>query len=205
MRKILTLAAILVIAAAASASAANIILPEPDKTGGPAVLSAIAGRASAAQKPFLKDELTPKELSTILWAATGKNREPKGWTIPLAMGREPYVTIYVLLKNGGYIYSWEKNALIEASAEKRLISRAANQDFAKTAPCLLVFVNRGTMNVDQYNYIAVGAMSQNVYLAAEALGLKTRFMASFNKVNIEAALMLGPVMNIAGIMPVGRQ
>lgn len=38
-----------------------------------------------------------------------------------------------------------------------------------------------------------------------ALGLKGRFLASFNKVNIEAALTLGPIMKITGVMAVGRQ
>ena len=94
---------------------------------------------------------------------------------------------------------------MQQTTEKKLTSRAVTQDFAKSAPCILVFVSKGTMNVDNYNYIATGAMSQNVYLAAEALGLKTRFLASFNKVNIEAALMLGPIMKITGVMVVGRQ
>ena len=205
MKKILSLTAALLLAAASAAMAGNIVLVEPDKTGGPSVMEAIAGRASAEQKAFSNEELSLKELSTILWAATGRNREPKGWTVPMAMGREPYVSVYVLLKSGGYLYNWEKNALMQQTTEKKLTSRAVTQDFAKSAPCILVFVSKGTMNVDNYNSIATGAMSQNVYLAAEALGLKTRFLASFNKVNIEAALMLGPIMKITGVMVVGRQ
>ena len=205
MKKILSLTAALLIAAASAAAAANIVLVEPDKEGGPAVLAAIANRASAEQRDFSSEELSLKELSTILWAATGKNRDPKGWTVPMAMGREPYVSVYVLLKSGGYLYNWEKNALMQQTAEKKLTSRAVTQNFAKSAPCVIVFVSKGTMNVDHYNYIATGAMSQNVYLAAEALGLKTRFLAFFNKANIEAALMLGPIMNITGVMAVGRQ
>ena len=194
MKKILSLTAALLLAAASAAMAGNIVLVEPDKTGGPSVMEAIAGRASAEQKAFSNEELSLKELSTILWAATGRNREPKGWTVPMAMGREPYVSVYVLLKSGGYLYNWEKNALMQQTTEKKLTSRAVTQDFAKSAPCILVFVSKGTMNVDNYNYIA-----------AEALGLKTRFLASFNKVNIEAALMLGPIMKITGVMVVGRQ
>ena len=184
MKKILSLTAALLLAAASAATAANIVLVEPDKAGGPAVLAAIANRASAEQRDFSGEELSLKELSTILWAATGKNRDPKGWTVPMAMGREPYVSVYVLLKSGGYLYNWEKNALMQQTAEKKLTSRAVTQDFAKSAPCILVFVSKGTMNVDQYNYVATGAMSQNVYLAAEALG---------------------PIMKITGVMAVGRQ
>ncbi|MBQ9881348.1 MAG: nitroreductase family protein, partial [Synergistes sp.] len=157
------------------------------------------------QKPFEKEELSEKELATILWAATGKNREPKGWTVPLAMGRDPYVKLYVLLKSGGYLYNWEKGGLIEQTDEKRLIPSAVTQEFAKTAPCVVVFVTSGLMNVDEFNYIATGAMSQNIYFAAQALGLKTRFLASFNKVKIESSLALSPVAKITGVMVIGRQ
>ena len=205
MKKLVILASALLLLSAAAASAASFLLPEPDKTGGPSVLEAIANRASAEQKPFEKEELSEKELATILWAATGKNREPKGWTVPMAMGREPYIKIYVLLKKGGYLYNWEKGGLIEQTDEKRLTSAAVTQDFAKTAPCVIVFVTSGQMNTDEFNYIATGAMSQNIYLAAQALGLKTRFLASYNKVKLESSLVLSPVAKITGVMVIGRQ
>lgn len=205
MKKLVILASALLLLSAAAASAASFLLPEPDKTSGPSVLEAIANRASAEQKPFEKEELSEKELATILWAATGKNREPKGWTVPMAMGREPYIKIYVLLKKGGYLYNWEKGGLIEQTDEKRLTSAAVTQDFAKTAPCVIVFVTSGQMNTDEFNYIATGAMSQNIYLAAQALGLKTRFLASYNKVKLESSLVLSPVAKITGVMVIGRQ
>lgn len=206
MKKMAVLAAAAALAICAScASALPIVLEEPMKSGGPSVLEAIANRSSAEQKDFLNEPPTLKELATVLWAATGKNREPKGWTVPMAMGREPYVSVYVLMKSGGYLYNWEKNALIEVSVGKNLQRRAVTQDFAKTAPCVLVFVDRGMINVDSYGEIATGAMSQNVYLAAEALGLKTRFIASFNRGAIEEALNLGPIMRVIGVMVLGRQ
>lgn len=205
MKKLVLLTAALILAASSAAFAASLLLPEPDRGGGPSVLEAIALRASAEQKNFAKDELTQEELSTILWAASGKNREPRGWTVPMAMGREPYVSIYVLLRKGGFLYSWEKHALIEQSDEKRLPAGAVTQDFAKTAPCVLVFVGSGMMNVENFSYIATGAMSQNVYLAAQALGLKARFVESFNRLKIESSLNLSPVAKITGVMLVGRQ
>ena len=168
-------------------------------------MQALADRASAAQEKFLKDELSLKELSTVLWAASGKNREPKGWTAPFAQGREPYVTVYVLLKSGGYRYDWSKNALIQITEEKKLISRALSQDFARSAPCALIFVDRGAINAADYGLISTGAMSENVYLAADSLGLKSRFVVSVNKRGIEEALQLGPVMKILGAQIIGRQ
>ena len=78
---------------AAPALAADIMLTTPQKDGGPSVLAAIEGRSSAAQTPFQKGELTVKELSTLLWVATGRNRGGQGWTVPYAMGRDPYVNV----------------------------------------------------------------------------------------------------------------
>lgn len=205
MKKIVLLAAALLLAAYSCAYADNIVLVGPDKSGGPSVLEAISNRASAPQQNFTDEELTSKELSTILWAATGKNREPRGWTIPLAKGLDPYVSVYVLLKSGGYLYDWDKNTLKQITTEAKVLNRSVGQDFAKTAPCILVFVSNGTMMIENFNYIAAGSMSQNVYLAAQAMNLKARFIASFNKTNIESSLMLSPAKTILGVMVVGRQ
>ncbi|OUO91356.1 nitroreductase family protein [Cloacibacillus sp. An23] len=205
MKKILILAAALMLAASSCAFAVPIVLPEPQKSGGPGLFDMLSKRASAQQQDFTKEELTLNELSTLLWAATGQNREPKGWTVPMAMGRDPYVSVYVMLKDGGYLYNWEKNALIEINADKRALKRTVNQDYAKTAPCILVFVDRGVINMNGFGELATGAMSQNVYLAAAALGLDARFIASFNRAAIEESLNLGPVMNVVGVMAVGRQ
>ena len=74
MKKILSLTAALLLAAASAATAANIVLPEPDKTGGPSVMEAIANRASAEQRDFSKEELSLKELSTCLLYTSARRR-----------------------------------------------------------------------------------------------------------------------------------
>ncbi len=205
MKKIIAIAAALVLAASSQAFAIPIVLPEPQTSGGIGLFDALSRRSSAAQQDFAKEDLTLNELSTILWAATGKNREPKGWTVPMAMGRDPYVSVYVMLKSGGYLYNWEKNALIEVNVDKKILKRTVNQDYAKTAPCILVFVDRGVLNMKGLGETATGAMSQNVYLAAAALGLSARYIGSFNRSAVEESLNLGPVMNVVGVMAVGRQ
>ena len=204
MKKILVLAAALVLAASSCAFALPIVLSEPQKTGGPGIFDTLAARISAPEQDFTREELTLDELSTILWAATGQNGE-KSWTVPVLMGRDPNVSVYVMLKDGGYLYNWEKNALMEVNNEKRILRRTVNQDFAKTAPCLLIFVDRGVINMNDIAALATGAMSQNAALAAQALGLDARFMTSFNRAAIEEVLNLGPVMNVMGVLAVGRQ
>lgn len=188
-----------------AAFAADIVLPTPQYSGGPSLLEAIANRSSAAPKPFEQKEIPERDLSTLLWAATGLNRE-RGWTVPMAMGSAPYVDIYVLLKTGVYSYDWEKNRLLQINP-KNLLSRASGQDFVATAPCILVFATKGgRARVDSWADTAAGAMAQNVYLAGQALGLKARYAGSFNKEtllnNFELA---GPLLRIIAIMPVGYQ
>ena len=166
MKKILVLAAALALAASSCALALPLVLTEPQKSGGPGVFDTFAARVSAPEQDFTKEELTLDELSTILWAATGQNGT-ESWTVPVIMGRDPNVSVYVMLKDGGYLYNWEKNALME--------------------------INN------------TGAMSQNAALAAQALGLDARFTTSFNRSAIEETLNLGPVMNVMGVLAVGRQ
>lgn len=203
-RIFLTALAVL-IAVAATAFAADVILPDPEKNGGSPVLEAIANRSSAKQQAFENRSISEKDLSTLLWAGTGLNRD-KGWTVPMAMGAAPYVDIYVLLKSGVYSYDWEKNRLLQLSA-KNVIPRASGQEYVTTAPCIFVFVTKeGRARVDSWADVAVGAMSQNIYLACETLGLKARYAATFNKEtllsNMEAA---GLLHKIIAIMPVGYQ
>lgn len=189
---------------AAPALAADIMLTTPQTEGGPSVLAAIEGRSSAAQTPFQKSELTVKELSTLLWAATGRNRGGQGWTVPYAMGRDPYVNVYVMLKSGSYRYDTTKNMLLLVG-DKNDIARAGTQDYVGTAPCVLVFAVSGTLRMDAWGDVAAGAMAQNIYLAAEALGLKTRYVQSFNRNALFNSLQIGPLGKILCIMPVGRQ
>lgn len=204
MKKILVLAAALTLAASSCAFALPLVLTEPQKSGGPGVFDTLAARVSAPEQDFTKEELSLDELSTILWAATGQNGT-ESWTVPVIMGRDPNVSVYVMLKDGGYLYNWEKNALMEINNDKRALRRTVNEDYAKSAPCLLIFVDRGVINMKDIAALATGAMSQNAALAAQALGLDTRFTTSFNRSAIEETLNLGPVMNVMGVLAVGRQ
>ena len=204
MKKIASLLSVFALAASALTFAAPIALPQPQKNGGMPLFEALSKRSSAAQKSFAGDKLSLDELSTILWAATGKNREPKGWTVPMAMGKEPYTSIYVLLESGAYLYNWDKNELSEISGGN-IIRSAVAQDFAKTAPCVLVFVDNSNAGGQDIAALAAGAMSQNVYLAAEALGLKGRFLGYFDGKSISNAIKIKSADSILGVMVVGKQ
>lgn len=202
---VFALALMAIIGAAGGALAADIILPTPEKGGGIPLFDALAKRSSATHAGFDDKELSEKQLSTLLWAGTGLNRE-RGWTVPMAMGAEPYVDIYVLLKSGIYRYDWGKNVLLQINT-KNLIPRASSQQYVATAPCIFVFATKsGRARVDSWADTAAGAMAQNIYLACESMGLKARYAATFNRETLLNSFELaGPLLRIISIMPAGYQ
>ncbi len=204
MKKVLILAIAFALLGAQGLFADSIKLPEARKRGGMPLFEALSKRSSAQQRSFNSAALTLEELSIVLWATTGKNREPKGWTVPMAMGREPYVLVYVLLESGSYLYSWQNHELKEEGKGKGLLRSAASQSFAQTAPCVLLFVKGKDAGGEGLAEMATGAMSQNAYLASESLGLKARFLGSVNRTAIAQALSVASG-DILGAMVIGKQ
>ena len=183
-------------------AAGDIILTTPDKTGGPTVLEAISNRSSG--KDFVNKEIPLKALSTIMWAATGKNRQPKGWTIPLAKGSQPYVSVYAITQKAVYLYDWDRHLLSLINEDKSISKKAIAQPGYENIPLILVFTTKGnSMLAENRGDIAVGAMSQNVYLATQAYGLKTRIMGSFNRVTLSSGINMDPLSKIIAVMPIG--
>ena len=183
----------------------DIILTSPQTEGGKSVFQAISERSSAKQEAFTAKEPSLKELSTLVWAATGKNRDGKGWTVPFAMGSDPYISLYVILKSGAYLYDPEKN-MLKLLSDKNYLTRAARQKFIGTAPSIFVFATKGSgASVEGWSETAVGAMTQNVYLAAGAFGMKARYVQSFNRETLTNLLNIGPRSKIIAIMPIGFQ
>ena len=152
-----------------------------------------------------------EELSTLLWAASGLNRPGKGWTIPLAMGREPYCKVYAAGENGVFLYDWKDNALKEIS-KGDVRGELGSQGFIAGAPYILVFVidgeavgTFGGTRGDDWGKVAVGAMTQNVYLAAEALDVGTRYLASMKQDAVRSHLKLADADTPLCIMPIGKK
>ena len=193
------------------AASADVSLPAPQRTGGSGVFDALGSRASAVGADFasMKD-VSLENLSTVLWAATGLNREEKGWTVPMAMGMEPYVKVYVARSDGTFLYDWRAHALKEVSKED-VRGRVGKQDFVAKAPCTLIFVSDSAAlsrkfkdnDGEEFAAVAAGAMTQNVYLASGALGIGTRYIRSARDDEIERILSLPDDDDVLCIMPMG--
>jgi len=173
--------------------ARSIDLPTPKRTGGMPLMDALTKRSTGRE--FDSGELSAQQLSSLLWACFGINRPDGKRTAPSAMDcRE--TDIYVVMKQGAYVYDAKSNKLDLVVAED-LRSLAATQAFATNAPVNLVFVadraRMGNSSAEEkrtYAYIDVGYISQNAYLFCASEGLATGARASVDRKALALKLRL---------------
>jgi nitroreductase len=209
---ILVLSVVLLCVAAAGTAFADVKLPDPRKDGGEGVFALIEKRASGTRGEFPKGAVSLDDLSTILWAGSGRNRNDGGWTIPLAGGRPPYVKIYALRSDGVFLYVPNEHVLREIS-DKNALSDVTGDGFVRDSSAVLIFVsdpsNLGNMaNLNGGNalaFVAAGAMSQNIYLAADSLGVSARYMVSMKADAVKRELKLRDDETPLAIMPLGKR
>ena len=198
------------VSVAAAEAAEFVKLPAPQTSGGAGVFDMLKHRASALGGSFPTGKISQEELSTLLWAATGLNRPDKGWTVPMAMGREPYCKVYVTGAEGTFLYDWKTHSLAETSKDDAR-SAVGGQGFVAQASHVLIFVTDGKAigsfggRGADWGPVAVGAMTQNVYLAAEALGIGARYMASLKADAVRSVCALESEDVPLCIMPIGKR
>ena len=194
----------------ASASA-DIQLPEPRRDGGEGIFTLIERRASGPREDFPSGAISDEKLSTILWAASGRNRGDNGWTVPMSFSRPPYVKIFVARSDGAFLYDWEKQSIIKVTDEN-ILPKISDDEFVQTAPCVLVFVSapdvlgeREGIEGNVLEYIATGAMTQQIYLAADALDISVRYMIFMKADAIKSELKLEELEVPLCILPLGKR
>ncbi|MDR2422175.1 MAG: nitroreductase family protein [Deltaproteobacteria bacterium] len=192
------------------ALAADVKLPPPQTEGGMGLFEAIKKRSSAQGSSYNSAELSLEELSTVLWAASGLNR-PDKWTVPMAMGAKPYCKIYALGSDGAWLYDWADHSLKEV-AKENLKPKVGAQDFVERASYVLIFVSDPSglksfgeqKTQDQLAAVLVGAMTQDVYLAAAALNLKARYVMSLKAPVVKEGLKLADGENPLCLLVLGK-
>ena len=153
-----------------------------------------------------------QDLSTLLWAASGRNRGGSGWTVPIGQGRDPYCTVYVAKADGVFRYDGKSHSLTEVSKE-HIIPGITSQAFAAKAPAVLIFVIDGGKMAEisdpvrraSWGFLLIGCMTEHVYLAADALNIGVRYMASLNADFVRAKLGLADADTPVCILPMGRR
>ncbi len=163
----------------------SISLPSPDRVGGKALMTCLNLRSSSRE--FSDKEISLQELSNILWAANGINREKDGkHTAPTAMNRQN-MELYVMLPGGVYLYD-DKGNTIRLIQSGNFMKSAGMQDFvAKSMLNIFIVSDMDKLGDGQmekklvYAGVHAGAIMQNIYLYCASANLHTVVRASFDQ------------------------
>lgn len=190
----------------AAVPAKEITLPPPDMKGGKPLMECLALRKS--NREFSDKELSPQQLSNLLWAAFGINRLDGKRTAPTAMNVQDPL-IYVAMKDGLYLYE-PKGYVLQLVMAKDVRAECGEQEFHKNVPADLIYVTNtkkfgsddktGNMNL-AWNHI--GFISQNVYLYCASEGLSTVVCGWVNYPQLEKTMGLPEGCKVILTQPVG--
>ena len=179
-------------------TAQDISLPSPVKTGGKPLMQALNEREST--RTFTGDNLSMQQLSDLLWAGWGINRQADNKRTAPSSSNKQEIDIYVALPEGLYLYEAELNKLKQIH-NRDIRKLTGTQDFVANAPVNLVFVadlaKRGKKEGDTISdsdllssWANTGFIAQNIYLycASENLGCVIRAMIPRDKLAPEMGL-----------------
>lgn len=201
--------------------AMGILLPMPSHKGTVTVEEALKARRT--KRSFKARSLTLKEFSQVLWAAYGVTAKVSGYhlkTSPSAGGLYP-IDIYAVVGKDGvgtlapgvYRFRPENHSIKcikEGDLRAAVAKHSVHQMWMAKAPVMLVITGeyaRCTIKYGQrgvmYTHIEAGHVGQNVFLQAEAIGLKAGIVGAFNNKQIIKTIGIPSSHNPLLIMPVG--
>jgi SagB-type dehydrogenase family enzyme len=194
MRKVsFILTVLLFITAMHAQDLKKIQLNNPDKNRGSSVMKALSDRRS--DRAYADKALSLQDLSDLLWAANGINRPDGKRTAPSALNKQD-IDIYVIMKEGAYLYDAKSNSLQPIAKGDHRGAVAGGQDFVKTAPVSLVLVSdlsrfgKITDHVKLMAAVDAGCVSQNINIFCSAVGLATVPRASMDMNALKQILKL---------------
>ena len=203
------------------AIAGDISLPRPSYKGTFSVEEALKVRRT--HRSFTSRPLTLKQFSQLLWGAYGVTSRKYGSflkTAPSAGGLYP-LDIYGVVGKGGvetlaegvYHYNPEDHTaslLMEGDLRPEVARQSLHQMWMAKAPLILVItgeyerssIKYGPRGVT-YTHIEAGCVGQNIFLQAEAIGLKAGIVGAFNNRDVVKTMGLPSSHDPLLIMPVG--
>lgn len=175
-------------------------LPAPQTDIGNNLMQALKNRQSA--RTFIDKPLPMQELSNLLFAAYGINRPEAGKrTAPSAMNWQEY-DIYVVMKEGAFIWDASKN-LLNPVAAGDLREATGVQSFVKSASVNLVYVadlkkvSRAESDDSKlFVYTDCGFIAQNTYLYCASAGIAARVRGLVDRDKLSKLLNLRPEQKI---------
>lgn len=190
-------------------SAQDIKLSEPVKTGGVSVMEAFTKRQSSSE--FADKELSLQDLSNLLWAANGINRENGKKTAPSAQNSQD-IDIYVALPKAVYKFDAKLNNLVLVS-EGDYRSLAGGKKDTPLPPSILYLVADASKykvsayntmeHITDMNKVDAGIVSQNISIFCAGMGLGTKPRAQMNHAELKKALKLNDSQTLILNHPIG--
>jgi SagB-type dehydrogenase family enzyme len=196
-------------------------LPKPRLTGEVSVEQAIKHRRTI--RSYLSKPLTLEQLSQIFWAAQGITGD-RGYKRSAPSGGALYpMDIYGIvgdnsvkgLKAGIYHYDPHQHAALlitEGDLRKDVAKAALSQMWMAKAPLNLVITaeySRITIKYgargERYAMIEAGHIGQNIFLQAEALGLRAGIVGAFDDKDVNRVMKINRSHEPLLIMPVGYE
>ncbi|MDR2791964.1 MAG: SagB/ThcOx family dehydrogenase [Tannerellaceae bacterium] len=171
----------------------EIKLVTPDRERGEGLMKVLEKRKS--ERTFSEKELSAQDLSDLLWAANGVNRPDGRRTAPSAVNAQE-VDVFVLTKEGAYLYDAGGHLLRLLTAGDFRTAVAAGQAFAAEAPVSIVLaadlsrLRGGDERTKLIGAVDVGIVCQNINVACAALGLATVPRATMDKETLTRILQL---------------
>lgn len=206
-----TLAVMIMMSSTTFAAQSEIILPAPNFKTELNVMDALQQRKS--DRNFVEKDLTPAQLSKILWAANGITHDNGKRVNPAAL-RVYSVEVYAVTREGIYLYDAANHKLNLIAAGDYRSATTSGQSFVSNAAVNLVYVEtpdawEGARKIPpRENQIAfaniiAGAMVQSVALAAQTENLGNCVRGSINRDEFRKVAKLSADKNILLAQSVG--
>lgn len=202
----------------------DVKLPKPVLTSKMSVETSMLRKKSV--RHFSTTPLTLEQVSQLLWAANGalpveaiSGATVK--TLPSAGGIYP-LEIFLLTGNGTvkglpagvYNYNSTGNSLAPISTDdvRMAVAQAAlSQLWLANAPAMVVIAGAFAKTTAKYGnrgipyvYMESGASNQNLYLQAEALGLRMGTVGAFNEAQVSSAMKIPSGITPLLIVAIGK-
>ena len=170
----------------------EILLPQFTKASDYSLEQALLDRKT--ERSFDGDKsLSMEQISRVLWAANGQNRDDGHRTTPSALARYP-VDVYVALPEGIYLYDHSGHKLTKKSGEDIRRMVPLTQPGLKRAAMQVLYVFNSTRVIgsdESWADLEIGCMVQNVYMMAAQLGLGSTVFALVKYGKVTEKLALG--------------
>lgn len=186
-------------------------LPKPNTCGKVSVEEAIQKRRSVRSYPA--KEVSPEDVSQLLWACQGITDPAKGLRASPSAGALFPLEIYLVKNDGIYHYIPDAHKMERVSDKdvRRVLAEAAyGQRFIEEAPMDIiicaayerVMTKYGERGI-RYTDMEAGHAAENVMLQASALGLDSIPVGAFSDTAVLRAMGLGRDVKPLYILPIG--